>query len=276
MDLTADTIAKLREMMAANGEVHKLEDGRQLVVVPSGYEMAQIKPIDPALPENIQQTVKVHDEASFLKYLALFKTPVTQIFAAPGFIANNFSPYFGAAIDYHGPDTPMRNQHSLTYRPRYSEEWNLWMSTSNMNQEGFAEFIEENRQDVVEPKAAALLDLARNFRATRKVQYDKAFFEKNGNVKLTYSDETEAQGEIVVPDMITIGIPVYFNGPKYSINLWVRYRVGNNTVSFSLKPDRKDVIEQHAFTEMADRIEETAAVPVYLGATESARFHDDH
>ena len=248
MDLTADTIAKLREMMAANGEVHKLEDGRQLVVVPSGYEMAQIKPIDPALPENIQQTVKVHDEASFLKYLALFKTPVTQIFAAPGFIANNFSPYFGAAIDYHGPDTPMRNQHSLTYRPRYSEEWNLWMSTSNMNQEGFAEFIEENRQDVVEPKAAALLDLARNFR----------------------------QGEIVVPDMITIGIPVYFNGPKYSINLWVRYRVGNNTVSFSLKPDRKDVIEQHAFTEMADRIEETAAVPVYLGATESARFHDDH
>ena len=275
MDLTAETITKLREILAANGDVHKLEDGRQLVVVPNGYDLAQIKPIDPTLPENIQQSVKVHDEASFLKYLELFKTPVTQIFAAPGFLANG-SPYFGAAIDYHGPDKPMRNQHSLTYRPRYSDQWKLWMNTSAMNQEAFAEFIEENRQDVVEPKAAALLDLARNFKATRKVQYDKAFIEKDGNVKLTYSDETEAQGEVSVPDQITIGIPVYFGGQPYSINLWVRYRVGNSNVSFNLKPDRADLTEQHAFKEMATRIEETTAVPVYLGATEGARSTEDY
>ena len=265
--ITAEAIELLLKGRGVSDPI-KLDNGRQGVVVPHGFSLEQIAPIDQPLPENIQQDVTLYDEASLVAYIKEYKSEKTKGFAAPGFLAGDRHPYIWAAIDYHEQDQVNRNQHIARYRPRYSDEWKLWINKGAMNQTEFAEFIEENRHDITQPTAAELLDLARNFKASRKIQYDKTFTEKDGTTKLTYNDETEATGEIVVPDQIKIGIPVYFNGPRYAVEFWVRYRVGNGTVSFNLKPDRADVVEKHAFDEMATRVQDETEIPVYLGMFE--------
>lgn len=47
--------------------------------------------------------------------------------------------------------------------------------------------------------------------------------------------------------------------------MFVRYRVGNGAVTFQLKLDRADVIEDAAFQEVMKAVEEQTLTPVYLG-----------
>jgi hypothetical protein len=268
--LTPATIDRLVQLNQV-GKIEKLPNGKVGFIVPEGMHLIEVGEHDPKLPCNIQTDVKLHDEYSFKSYINRFKNNETTVFAAPGFLAAGRGAYFAAAVDYHGESEVNRNEHHVNYHPRYSDEWKLWTAGHSFDQEGFAEFIEENRKDVKEPAAGVLLDLIRNFKATRKIQYDKAFHEKDGSVKLTYEDETDAQGEIVVPDMMKVGIPVYFNGPAYALQLFMRYRVGSGKVSFGLKPDRQDIIEYDAFQEMAVRIKDECEVPVYLGEFQDNR-----
>ena len=239
-------------------------DGDLGVLVPAGHELQTLTAVDRNLPENIQQRVELYDFDSFVDYVSRFEQPTTTIFAAPGFLAENSRPYFRAHIDFHGPGLPMRNDHVATYYPRYSDQWRLWTRTGGMGQQEFGEFIEENRGDIAEPTAASLIDLVRNFKASRKINYDKTIIEKNGTTKLSYSDETEAHGEIEVPDQITLGIPVYFADEPYAVRFWVRYRVANGGVQFVLKPDRIDIVEQDAFTRLIEKLDDLDPA-VYLG-----------
>lgn len=262
--MNEETIQKFAEFLSLQRDGYELPNGKKGFVVPDRHHLKEVGPLeDPLL--RITQEPAFYDERSFRDYINRFKSVNSQIFAAPGFLATGAA-YFICAIDYHKPNEPDRLAHKAVYRPRYSDEWRLWMHTQGMNQAEFSEFIEENRQDIVDPSAASLLDLIRNFKASRKINYDKVLVEQTGGVNLTYQDETEATGSIEVPEKLKAGIPVFFNGPRYSVDLWVRYRVGNGQVSFSLKPDRADIIENDAFNELAKRITEETEVPYYLGA----------
>lgn len=249
----------------AGQKEHVMPDGGFAVALPHGYHLEKVPALEPPL-KRIRQNVTMHDRESFIEYVECFKGDATRIFAEPGFLASGGA-HVTAVFDYHKPETePDRCAHTARYAPRYSEQWKRWTgATAAFNQAEFAEFIEENRSDIREPAAANLLDLVRTFKANKKVAFNSVVYQRNGDLTLGYEEVTDKASSTVVPEALTLGIPVHFRGPIYAVPVFIRYRVGSGGVAFSLKVDRADVIEDDAFQKMTDEIEQRVTIPVYLG-----------
>ena len=80
---------------------------------------------------------------------------------------NSKTPTIKAVLDYHDPNeggatsdpVPGRTHHIATYSPRHSEQWSRWCAACSgpLRQVEFAELIEECREDIREPSAAAMI-----------------------------------------------------------------------------------------------------------------------
>lgn len=260
----------LNDALAAGAQrapTHETPDGGMAIVVPPNYRVEKLPPLDAPLTR-IRQQVLMHDRDSFVEYVNRFKTPATQIFAESGFIASGGKASISAALDYHEPAKADYLAHNAIYQPRYSEQWARWMAACGqaMKQAEFAEFIEEVRNDIVEPSAAQLYDIVRAFKASKKVEFDSVSYQANGDVRLVYDERTEQKGQSgILPEKMTIGLPVYFRGTPYQIEVFVRYKVGNGGVMFALKIDRADVIEDEAFSELTSAISSATGIKPYLG-----------
>lgn len=245
-----------------------LPDGGFGVVVPAGYSFQKVPPVEPMLLR-INQHPVMHDRDSFVAYVDKFKSTGSRIFAEPGFLSSHGKPNIAAALDYHAEaGKPDRCAHVATYSPRYSEQWQRWHKacSGQMKQAVFAEFIEEVRADIHQPEAAQLLDIVRAFKASKKTEFDSVTYQANGDVRLVYDEKTEQKGSSgVLPEKMKLGIPVYFRGTPYAVDVFVRYRVADGGVQFALKIDRADVIEDAAFQELTKDIAAKTGVDVHLG-----------
>lgn len=263
----SDNILKTALCHVAGAErSHTTPDGGMAIVLPTGYELSKLPPVEPPLPR-IRQSLTFHDRDSFVAYVNRFRTEATQLFAEPGFLADHQA-HVTASIDYHLPGVPNRLAHKAAYLPRYSEQWQRWVAACRqpMKQAQFAEFVEENRSDIVDPEAARLLDIVRTFKASKKVEFDSVVYQPNGDIRLGYDERTQQNGTSgVLPEVMKLGMPVYFRGTTYAVPVFVRYRVADGAVQFQLKLDRADVIEDAAFGEITAAIHEATGIGVYLG-----------
>lgn len=240
-------------------------DGGKIVVLPDGFATHKVEPLEEPLTR-IKQSVHLHDADSAVAYINRYKTDATQLFAEPGFIAESGRAVIYAIFDYHAPGNPDRLAHKAVYMPRYSDQWNIWKQPRKLSQLEFCEFIEENRGDIVAPEAASLLDMVRQFKSSKKTEYQSVVYQPNGEIKLAYSElEDKGPMSTAMPQQLDVGIPVYFRGQNYSVPILVRYRVANGGVQFELKPDRLDLIEDHAFNELSASVGEATGVQLYLG-----------
>jgi len=244
-----------------------LPDGSIAFLVPEGYETEIIHPVDRPLSKHITANVTVHDADSFAAYVKEFGGDNTRIFAAPGFLAPGSKPTVHAMLDYHAKGVPANNRHSVNYYPRYSDQWNRWVAACKgpMGQAQFAEFIEECRADIIAPEAAQLLDIVRTFKANKNVEFDSVTYQSDSTVKLHYAEEVKQKGVAVLPEKMRIGIPVYFRDARYPVEVFIRFRVGGGGVTFQLKLDRADVVEDEAFKALVEKIEKDTGITSYLG-----------
>ena len=143
-----------------------------------------------------------------------------------------------------------------------------WTRAQPMAQVAFAEFIEENRKDIVSPDSALLLDIVSKFRASRKQDYDSVVYQANGDITVAWSEKTENAGKpgVAVPTDLGLGIPVYFKGELYSVPVLMRYRLSDGKLTFNVKVDRPDYIEQAAFDDTADKILAETAIKPFIGS----------
>lgn len=265
--LSQEAISTLTMLGASKTERVPTADGGHAFLVPEGYKVERLPPLEQPLPR-IHQAATFHDLKSFVAYVNRFKAASTRIFAEPGFLAGGSGAHATAVLDYHAADGADYCVHVAKYLPRYSDQWQFWKRTCgpDMKQVAFAELIEEARADIRQPDAASLLDIVRTFKANKKTDFDSVVYQPGGDVKLAYSEQTQQQGSSgALPEAMTLGIPVYFRGTVYAVPVFVRYRVGNGGVTFQLKLDRSDVIEDAAFSEVTAAIAEQTDIEVYLG-----------
>lgn len=261
---TNNNVETALHAVASRAPAHDIPNGGKIIIIPKGY---QAEHVDPLMPAFIKQSVTMHDLDSFNGYVNRFKSEASRIFAEPGFLSGCQAKVV-AVLDYHDPSAAAHGAHSVTYVPRYSEQWTRWQAACKapFKQAAFAEFIEEVRGDIMTPDAAQLLDIVRTFKASKRVEFDSVTYQANGDVKLGYEERTEQKGSSgVLPEQMKLGIPVYFRGTGYAVMVFVRYRVEAGAVVFNLKLDRADVIEDAAFAELTTKVNEATAIDVYLG-----------
>lgn len=212
---------------------------------------------------HVVQTVHVTTADAFVHYVNRFKRGPTTVFAKA------VPPKVVGLIDYHDGTTPDRCEHVAVFEPPFSEEWARWRAIDGtpMGQIAFAEFIEENTIDVVEPDGASLLDIVTGLQAHKKVTFESGIRLHDGSNQLTFHEQVEANGRgtIKVPSEFSIGVPVFFGGDAYRVRCMLRYRIDEGKLAFTIRMLRRTFIEQTAFQDVAKAVAEGTGLTVIDG-----------
>lgn len=253
--------------------------------------LVNVKPILDAYrtaPERKAGTARVNTLESFIALVERHKTDHSVIFAE----TNWLEPSLTAVIDYHeatNGGAADNGKHRVHYEFPLSEEWQAWVGINGkpMQQEAFAQFIEDHIADLSTPDTMEEEDFLRKFgfkvaspnelvTLSRGLQVHSASKVKNsvtlqsGEGEITWEEEhRDAQGnKLQVPGMFILSIAPFFRGQPTRIPVRLRYRVSPGGLTWTCQLYRPDV----AITEEVMRDLERAAretdLPYFQGKPE--------
>jgi len=242
------------------------DDQKPYIVVPDGYRVADLEHTL-AYPTRKRAEVKLAQTKGFIDYFLRHRITggVSTIYGTTE------PPKFVAILNDHGAGVPGWRDHIARYECPLAVEWLTWTKVNKtlMPQATFAQFIEENLPDIVEPTAAEMLEISRTLEAKKKGNFASGIRLANGETQFTYEesiDGTAAKGQMRVPEVFAIGIPVFHGGPKYRIEARLRYRIADGgalSMWFDLVRPHK-VIEDAAL-EVWTHIEEATGETIFQG-----------
>lgn len=246
----------------------KVADGGFYAIVPE-----KLRDLEAFLPAPVvaRAAVGARTIKALIAYTEEHKTEGTTIFA------DVEAGKVEAVVDYlSGANAPTHKAHRCVYMAPFSEEWKRWTAISGkqMNQESFALFIEENRDDVVTPDGATMLELAKTLDAKKKVTFRSGIRLDNGDVSFDYSDDTIATGgvtgKIAIPTEIDLGIPVFYGTDPYKVTAFFRYRIAEGKLVMWIDLHRVKHIRDAAFNDIIELVRTSLPeTPLYEAALTS-------
>ncbi|MBZ5619879.1 MAG: YfdQ family protein [Acidobacteriia bacterium] len=234
-------------------------------VVPEDYKIESLEQFMSS-PLRIEQTVELHDAASFIEYVDEFGNPeVSRIFF------DQEHERFEVIIDYHGGNgAPGWCEHVAGFVARRSEEFKAWMAQNKkqMTQVDFARFLEDNLPDIVEPEGATLLEIALTFEAKKDVEFASGVRLQTGQIQFTYNEVVRGaaqKGTLDVPEQFILGIPIHVGGPAYRIPVRFRWRLHEGKAVFWYEIVRPHRFVEDALKEIRERIAQATGLDVLAG-----------
>jgi hypothetical protein len=144
----------------------------------------------------------------------------------------------------------------------YSDALKAWLGSNGraMNQEQFAEFIEDRIANIIEPAGADLLEMAQTFQAHTTAEFKSGINIQNGQRTLTYIENIDGRvsdGTASVPTGLTLHLPVWRGDDSDLIDMTarIRYRVGGGKLSLSYHLDQPTEVLDAAFEAEIARVE---------------------
>ena len=178
-----------------------------------------------------------------------------------------------AVIDDHEPEVPGYGQHRAVCTLEPTPEWEHWIAKNGqqMSQVEFAEHVEVGLDDIVEPEAATVLEMAQFFQANTDVAFRSSNRLQSGEQQLKY-DETVAatagkDGSIAIPAGFKLGVEPFYGEPRYGLYARFRFRINGGRLQMSYHLDRPDVVRRQALEAIVDRIDSGTftAAKVFVG-----------
>lgn len=251
---------------------------RQLVVIPDGHKLETLDEHVPKTPDRKRLSVDMKSVESFISYVNEHGSESTRIFASV-----DGPPYmFHAAIDFHEAGTgglASWNTHNCFLTMTLTDEWKLWIENNgkSINQIEFAEFINQNRMDIIEPDGATIAEIALTLEATNGGRCKTKIDLHDGTTHLEFQEDVTAKagrdGKIKIPRMITLSLSPFVGIPPETLEAEFRFRTREGVVSFSYilqRPKRliKKVVD-NAVTIIGDKCK----LPVFHGNYENKYDH---
>jgi uncharacterized protein YfdQ (DUF2303 family) len=177
-----------------------------------------------------------------------------------------------AVLDAHSDVTPGWAEHRLVLQLQHTTAWRAWNEVSGreMDQETFANFLEDNRADIVRPAAAEMLEVAQSIQAATKVDFTSAHRLVDGQRRIAYTETVEsragAKGELAIPAEIELGLFV-FKGAALadSVSARFRHRINGGSLRLMFKLDRPADVVDAAFDGVVAEVAEACAATVLRG-----------
>lgn len=250
-------------------------DAAPFVILRNGSGDECIAHLDGTLPPPSRRTghVTLQDAASFITYVNMHHNG-TPIYATPN------PAQFLAILNDHQKVVPGHRDFRATLKLDFSDEWKAWIAHNGHDKafpstEAFAEFLEVNAPDIVNPDAGTFRDLALNFHVNESVSYSKVQRLEDGQVQLTYNHLVDGQttggkgGIIKMPTRFSISVPVFRsaakNAFKYTCEASFRYRLRDSKVTIWYELIRPKKVLDDAFRDLWGEIAEELGVPVFYG-----------
>lgn len=266
---------KVAQLAVAAVEPRRVDhDSVPFAIVPQG---SMIQDLEHTLtnPVRAKGNVTVQELPSFARYVEKFGSSATAIFAVLDPASGNVQ--LSAVLDYHkghedGGDAGWK-QHIVIFNPPLSEEWCAWTENNGeqMDQRGFAEFLEDRIGDVVKPSGAELLEIGKTFKASKQIDFRSAQRLSNGTVQFTYNESVDgvagASGNVPIPETFTLGLPMWRRDLKrYEITAKLRYRLGEGKLSLWFELVNLPKVIEHAHAELLNNVEKATKITPFLGS----------
>lgn len=240
------------------GEI--LRPGDRLVV--ENFE--HLRPHGPIVPRG---TVNVYDAASFVavvhRYADLERTTLWARQPSTGATV----PSVTAIFDDHGGDVGDDDEghlaagwreHRAVLEVRMDPDWMAWAAVDGkrMDQVELAEFLNDQLHVITAPRAAELVSAITTFSTRRNVTFSQVVNLDSGEQEFTYLDKQghEAAGTAVLPNKISLGLRPFYGAPETVLEVWLRYRLDQGRLTFTLTRIRPDRAEEAAWADVCGQI----------------------
>lgn len=161
--------------------------------------------------------------------------------------------------------------HRATLTLRHPPAWKRWMGLNGklVDQQQFAEHIEQSLPEVVEPDGATMLEIAQSFLATRSVEFKSDQRLTSGQVKLQYEEtiaaRAGAKGDLQVPQEITVALSPYEGMDAFRITARLRFRINDGDLRVGYVLDRPEELLRAAFNEVVATVANETGIAVWHG-----------
>lgn len=247
----------------------------QLVPAGAKVEVHDLEQMAQALadhPHRKSGTVLVHDAASFVGYIEKHGLDATEVWADQAkrqLVAVINAHATTIAADDEGPAG--HGDHRVALELIHSEEWVAWQVKDKtwMNQADFAEHLEDNAINVVDPDAATMLEIAESFQATRSADIKAGTRLNSGLVQIRYEETETARaghtGEFEIPTEFTLMLRPFVGSAPVEVTARFRYRIAGGNLHLSYALLRAGDVARDSFTGIVDEVAAAVTQPVYLG-----------
>lgn len=264
--VTESILADAARLLPVPQLLHSIGDDAttfMAIAVPKGMTLEQIDLTKhlPA-PQRIQAAAVVHDMPSLVEYLKRHAQEGSAVWVKLDPVT--YALTFKAQIDEHMHNAPSWRQHTCTYTPRLSVEWERWKQANAepMEQARFATFIEDNLADIASkegrPAGTDMLQMALQFEAKQDMRLKSHIRLQSGAVKLEYvaADDDATIQRMEMFDRFALGIPVFAGGERWAIEARLKYRAREGKAVFWFELIRPDLVHEAAARAEVQRLRE--------------------
>ncbi len=224
-------------------------------------------------PRRKTGTVHVQDATSFIGYLAKHGLPESEVYAdlARMGLVGVLNAHQEAVYDEAAPNLAGHGDHRVVLELVTTDAWKAWVGNDKqkMNQQQFAEFIEDRANDVVDPDAATMLEIAQSLIATTGTDFKSAHRLTDGQVKFKYEETTQARageaGDIEIPGQFTVAVAPFEGSPPVELIARFRYRLSSAGLAVFYALRNPQDVAREAFEAYVDTVEDSILQPLFKG-----------
>lgn len=262
VEVTVSTVADL----VRKAEAVQTIEGVPVLILDRDQHHKEMEHLLPN-PLSINEHVKVVEVDSFVEYWSRYQNADSVIFVDDK--ANTIN----AVFDYHGAE-PEWCHHKMTLSLLPTPEWARWRQYSGkrLGQVEFAEFIQDNMTDVVNPDGATLLEIVTNLSNHRTAKFASNIRLDNGQVQFTYEEELRGAataGQVSIPQVFSLGIRPFARCDAYTVVARLRYRITDErALKIWYELIRPERVEIDAFEGVLKELTEKIGsdVPIFYGS----------
>ncbi|KVO05598.1 phosphopentomutase [Burkholderia ubonensis] len=254
---------------------HPHDPRSSFALVPEGYRIEEM--VEPEYPARPTGTAKMRDVGSFIALFNRQKRDCSLVYATlePARFIAVIDDHFPAG-DIGGPKMGANWQEQrIDFTVPPSREWRTWTESNRkpMNQLQFAEFIEDNLPDIIQPTGSDMLTMALNFEASKNGRFVSNTRLSDGNVEFTWKEDVEsavgsAGQKLTMPQQIKIRIPVFENSEPVDMDVRVKFRVAEQHLKLWYELVRPHKVLESGFRAIWAEIEDKAKTNILLGQYE--------
>jgi uncharacterized protein YfdQ (DUF2303 family) len=210
-------------------------------------------------------TTTVRDAASFLTYYAKHADGSTEVYSDVETLT------ITAVLDAHTRESARFGEHRLHLQLRRTKAWDEWLALDGklVDQDRFANFLEDHLPNLVEPDAATMLEIAQSIKATTKADFQSSSRLQSGERKFSFVEDTKAsagsKGDIAIPETFKIAVPPFQGADAYTMTARFKYRLGGGTLALGFKLEQPEERAKAAFADVLKAIAEGVATPILNG-----------
>lgn len=266
-----------------SGKLERTENGLPYVVLHSDAKITlcetliAIEDARAEKPRVLSGTAQILTEQSMIDHVLRFKDQFSVLFATDKMVC--------AVYDYHKPmcaqglrDEQARwGRHRADYIPKLSREWEKWIVGSGkaLSQTEFADFLDENDQDVAGPtdsrsvpSQADLATIGHTLKVTSEDAVEATIDRTTGNYSMVAKQNMQATGECKIPKEFDVLIPIFDGGEKVRICCKFRLQKSGGQLKFGWVVPSAARMLRDEYAAMANRVATKTGVPLIFGTPE--------